>query len=54
MQTLQGIVDWLGATKLNINARRGQTLDIIVENQGRYCIGSGMDTNRKASVRWEE
>lgn len=42
-----GIVDRLAAMMLNIVGTKGQTLDIIVENQGRINFGAAMNDNKK-------
>ena len=35
---------------LSITAKKGQTLDILVENQGHINIGSGINNNTKVSI----
>ena len=47
MQYSVGMVDRTGSTQLNAFAVRGQTLDIIVENQGRINYGSQINDNKK-------
>jgi beta-galactosidase len=41
------MVDRNQATSLNTYAQQGQTLDILVENQGRLNYGSVINDNKK-------
>jgi len=41
------MVDRTGCTQLNAFAVNGQTLDVIVENQGRINYGGQINDNKK-------
>jgi len=41
------MVDRTGSTEFNTFALHGQTLDIIVENQGRLNYGAQINDNKK-------
>ena len=41
------MVDRTGSTQFNTLGMRGQTLDIIVENQGRINYGAQINDNKK-------
>jgi beta-galactosidase len=43
----QGMLDRNGATSLNLLAKKGQHLNILVENQGRINFGAQINGNRK-------
>lgn len=42
-----GLLNRNGATAFNMFALKGQTLDIIVENQGRINYGGQINDNKK-------
>ena len=42
-----GLLDRNAATSLNMFATEGQSLDIVVENQGRIGFGPEMNNNKK-------
>ncbi|ELU13067.1 hypothetical protein CAPTEDRAFT_174701 [Capitella teleta] len=46
----QGMLDRTGATSMNILSRKGQSLDILVENQGRINFGAQINGNRKGII----
>ena len=41
------MVDRAGSTQFNTFALHGQTLDIVVENQGRINYGAQINDNKK-------
>lgn len=47
MKIPQGVVDRRGSMSFNILVKRGQNLDILVENQGRVNYGSQINQNKK-------
>ena len=44
------MVDRAGSTQLSAFATHGQTLDIVVENQGRVNFGAQINDNKKVDV----
>ena len=45
-----GILDREGQSSMNITGQKGQTLDILVENQGRIGFAFGMNFNSKVPI----
>jgi len=41
------MVDRAGSTQINTFGVQGQTLDIVVENQGRFNYGADINDNKK-------
>ncbi len=54
LQLFHGIVDRRFETQLNLAARKGQTLSIIVENQGHINFGTQINGNRKVGIAWAQ